>query len=42
LNEDLIDMIIQNRTEGPLTADTIKYGFPNILAAAEEDVMRDN
>ncbi|CAI2367197.1 unnamed protein product [Moneuplotes crassus] len=36
LDSDLVDMIIQNRTEGPLTADSIKYGHPSIMDSLKD------
>lgn len=41
LNPEAVDTIIQNRTEGPLTAETIQYGYPNILAVSEEEIQSD-
>ena len=35
LNSDAIDLTIQNRTEGPLTPEMIKFGYPNILKENE-------
>jgi hypothetical protein len=41
LDEELVNLIIEKRSEGPLSIDTIKYGFPNMLALEEEDLQTD-
>jgi len=42
LDDDLVKLIIENRTEGPLTTDSIKYGYPSMLRVADEDMKSSN